>query len=152
MTCSDLIEHPEGGRYREVYRSGAVVQAPDGRQKAALTHIYFSLNPGEVSHFHRVAGDEVWNLYRGAGLRLVLWDGVSAGLRSVELSAASGAYCHVVPANCWQAAFPLSDTVLVGCSVAPGFEFADFELMRRTSSAAQALLAAHPDSASLIQP
>jgi len=152
MMCSGLIDHPEGGRYREVYRSGAVVHSPDGRRRAALTHIYFSLNPGEVSHFHRVASDEVWNLYRGTGLRLVLWDEGSDGLQSVELSDASGVYCHVVPANCWQAAIPLSDTVLVGCTVAPGFEFDDFELMRRTSPAAKRLLAEHPGSASLIQP
>ena len=70
MKPVDLIEHPEGGRFREVFRSAATVTRADGDERAALTHIYFSLNGDEVSRFHKVRSDEVWNLYRGTGLYL----------------------------------------------------------------------------------
>jgi predicted cupin superfamily sugar epimerase len=70
---TDLIEHPEGGRFREVFRSKARVTTRRGDSRSALTHIYFSLNQGEVSRFHRVTSDEVWNLYQGTGLRLYTW-------------------------------------------------------------------------------
>ncbi|MEL6320142.1 MAG: cupin domain-containing protein, partial [Cyanobacteria bacterium J06626_14] len=62
MQYDDLIEHPEGGRFQEIYRSSTVVQTATQQTKTALTHIYFSLNSDEVSRFHRVASDEVWNL------------------------------------------------------------------------------------------
>lgn len=70
MKPDDLIAHPEGGRFREVFRSGRIVSTQDGAKRSALTHICFSLEPGEVSRFHKVAADEIWNLYRGAGLRI----------------------------------------------------------------------------------
>ena len=124
---TDLAPHPEGGRYREIFRSPARVTTAAGADRAAVTHIYFELRPGETSALHRVAGDEVWNLYRGA---LRLWVGKDAGaLEPVELNAADDAFCFVVPAGLWQAAEPLGNgPALVGCTVAPGFEFADFEL------------------------
>ncbi len=68
MKPIDLTEHPEGGRFREVFRSAKTVFTQDGAIKSALTHIYFSLKSGEVSRFHRVASDEIWNLYQGSGL------------------------------------------------------------------------------------
>jgi predicted cupin superfamily sugar epimerase len=122
-------EHPEGGRFREVYRSVRSVRLEGGAVRCGMTHIYFQLRSGEVSHFHRLGSDEVWSLYRGEGVRLWLWDGVSSEVREVELSVGSGEFCHVVPSGWWQAAEPLGLEVLVGCTVAPGFEFEDFELM-----------------------
>lgn len=143
MQPIDLVEHPEGGRFREVFRSARVVTSHQGHSRAALTHIYFSLQPGEVSRLHRVSADEVWNLYRGE-LRLTCWSGGGEPPECIVLSAAAARFCHVVPAGSWQAAEPLAGEVLVGCSVAPGFSFADFELMRDDSEAARRIRALDP--------
>ena len=139
MQYADLLAHPEGGRYLEIYRSGRTV-ATDTSTRAALTHIYFALEAHEVRRFHRVSNDEVWNLYQGEGLYLYQWDGSSSTVESIELSAKSMNFCHVIPAGHWQAAVPLKDRVLVGCSVAPGFEFEDFELIDANSTVAKTLL------------
>ncbi len=139
-----LVEHPEGGRFCEVFRSAKIVSTQDGHSRAALTHIYFSLEPGEVSRFHRVGSDEVWNLYQGQGLRLFIWEGGDAPPRCVVLSAREFCFCCVVPAGSWQAAEPISEAVLVGCSVAPGFEFSDFSLIDPGSSEARRLVSMDP--------
>ncbi len=73
MIKIDFTEHPEGGRFYEVFRSGRMVYTEGNDRKSALTHIYFSLKPGEVSRFHRLTSDEVWNLYQGAGLNMYLY-------------------------------------------------------------------------------
>jgi len=140
MRPVDLIEHPEGGRFREVFRSAVSVHVQNGATRSALTHIYFSLNPGEKSRFHRVVSDEVWNLYQGAGLNLYLWAGDNSRPQRIILSAEEERFCHVVPAGTWQAAEPVRDKILVGCSVAPGFEFTDFEMMASDSREAGLLL------------
>ncbi|MEM9265702.1 MAG: cupin domain-containing protein [Cyanobacteria bacterium P01_F01_bin.13] len=150
MKYTDLAEHPEGGRYLEIYRSVTTVNT-DNKTRTALTHIYFSLEPYEVSRFHRVSNDEVWNLYQGEGLYLYQWDGSSSTIESIELSAKSMNFCHVIPAGYWQAAVPMKDRVLVGCSVAPGFEFEDFELIVPDSDMAKALLDMDPELSKLIQ-
>ncbi len=150
MRPTGLQAHPEGGRFREVFRSARRVVTPEGAARSALTHIYFSLGPGEVSTFHKVLSDEIWNLYQGPGLDLYLWDGSTAPPRRITLSAASNCYCHVVPAGMWQAAEPIDDAVLVGCSVAPGFEFSDFKLMAADSADAQRLIALSPEMARYI--
>lgn len=149
MKYSDLLKHPEGGRYLEVYRSGKLVAA-DNQTRTALTHIYFSLDMHEISRFHRVSNDEVWNLYQGEGLYLYQWDGSASTIESIELSAKSMNFCHVIPAGYWQAAVPMKDRVLVGCSVAPGFEFEDFELIDSTSSVAKTLLKLDPGLSKLL--
>jgi predicted cupin superfamily sugar epimerase len=92
-----------------------------------------------------VAADEVWNLYRGDGLRLHIWDEAAGSLHTITLSSSTDTYCHVVPGGFWQAAEPLGTAVLVGCTVAPGFEFEDFELMDPAAESARALLASHPE-------
>jgi len=145
MKPTDLIGHPEGGRFREVFRSTKTVSTQDGTARSALTHIYFSLKPGDVSRFHRVASDEVWNLYQGAGLNLYTWEGTDTLPECITLSAAENCFCHVVPADTWQAAEPVSGTVLVGCSVAPGFEFTDFTLLDPGSEEAGRLLSLAPE-------
>ena len=126
------------------------MRTPDGRARSALTHIYFSLNPGEVSRFHRVTADEVWNLYTGEGIRICTWDGTHAPVQQTILSVEMNQFCHVVPAGTWQAAEPLSGTVLAGCSVAPGFEFNDFDLLDPESRLARNLISLDPNMARLI--
>ena len=145
MKPIDLIDHPEGGQFCEVFRSASSVINHKGDTRSALTHIYFSLKPGEVSRFHRVASDEVWNIYQGTGLNLYLWNGSDNPPECIILSVENNNFCHMVPANIWQAAEPVSDTVLVGCSVAPGFEFDDFTLIDPESVDAAKLLSISPD-------
>ena len=137
MKPTDFIEHPEGGRFQEVFRSDATVTTSGGDTRAALTHIYFSLEEGEVSRFHKVKSDEVWNFYQGKGLWLYTWDGDDTPPTCTILSAESNCFCHVVAAGQWQAAEPIEGTVLVGCSVGPGFDFADFELIDPVSETAK---------------
>ena len=111
-----------------------------------------SLNLGETSLFHKVKSDEVWNLYEGGALLLYLWNEETEKMENVRLSKQDKEYCHVVPAGIWQAARSISDTVLVGCSVAPGFEFEDFELMDINGKEAKAIQQRYPDLKSLIIP
>lgn len=150
MDQSELIKHPEGGRFLEVFRSRAMVTRPDGQTRSALTHIYFSLNRGEVSRFHKVLSDEVWNLYQGPGLYLYTWDGSDIPPQQHELSAVSNSFCHVVRAGTWQAAEPIGDSVLVGCSVGPGFEFDDFELIAPSSDEATLIQSLDPTMSQFI--
>jgi len=152
MQPIDLQEHPEGGRFLEVFRSGTVVTRSDGQARSALTHIYFSLDDGEVSRFHRVRSDEVWSLYKGDGLYLYTWDGSHSPPVRHELSDTSSSYCHIVPAGNWQAAEPIGDSVLVGCSVGPGFEFEDFELIDPNSDQAGLIQSIAPNMSRFIVP
>lgn len=151
MRDDELRAHPEGGRYKEVFRSAARVMAGSS-SRSALTHIYFSLDTGEVSRFHKVKSDEVWNLYEGSGLVLFLWDEDKQALERVALSAANRDYCFVVRAGLWQAAMPVGAKVLAGCSVAPGFEFEDFQLIEPGSTVGQAILENHPELQRLVSP
>jgi predicted cupin superfamily sugar epimerase len=127
-----LKPHPEGGHYREVFRSSVSVQPGDGRgERCGLTTIYFLLNAGEQSRLHRVTSDEAWHFYEGDPLDL-LWMGDEptllhqARLGPVEAGMAPVA---VVPAGSWQAARSSGAYTLVGCSVGPGFDFADFQML-----------------------
>ena len=121
----DLKPHPEGGHYRETFRDSHNVD----RERAASTAIYFLLARGERSHWHRVDAAEVWHYYAGSALNLHIHD--ANGLQIVRLGADfNSGECPqaVVPAHAWQAAESAGDWTLVGCTVAPGFEFAKFEL------------------------
>jgi uncharacterized protein len=121
----DLKPHPEGGHYRETFRDESV--DADGRSRS--TAIYFLLARGERSHWHRIDAVETWHYYAGDALTLRIADG--KGQRSVKLGAdlAAGEEPQViVPPHAWQAAESNGDWTLVGCTVAPGFEFAKFEL------------------------
>jgi len=125
-----LQPHPEGGHYREVFRSGATVQTNDGRgARAALTTIDFLLAAGQRSAWHRVASDEVWHLLEGGPLRLHLLPPTLGEAQVVDL-AAGALRRHGVPAGWWQAAEPLAEFAYVGATVGPGFEFADFDFGR----------------------
>lgn len=120
----DLLPHPEGGHYRETFRDAP---GPDGRARS--TAIYFLLAAGERSHWHRVDAVETWHFHAGAPLELSLWDGGPVTRLRLGSDLAAGARPQgIVPAGVWQAAASLGDWTLVGCTVAPGFEFAGFEL------------------------
>ena len=131
LTAADIIRilelqpHPEGGHYRETFRDTETI---DGR-RAASTAIYFLLARGERSHWHKVDAVEIWHWHAGAPLRLeiagdhqrttiMLGPDIAAGQRPQGM----------VPTGAWQAAETLGDWTLVGCTVAPGFEFSGFEL------------------------
>ena len=118
----DLEPHPEGGWYRQVFKSPErVTRHADGAERTALTTIYFLLVEGTHSRLHRVESDEVWHFYEGDPLELQI-----RGAESVILDAENRV--HVVPARAWQAAYPQGAYALVGCTVGPGFEFEDFAL------------------------
>ena len=138
MSADELIQrlklspHPEGGYYRETFRSDATVVSPvHGLARHAVTDIYFLLKRGEVSRFHKVCHDEIWHFYSGASLRLLVYIGEEVS--EVIVGADRGEYKHVVPAGVWQAAESLGDYSLVGCTVAPGFDFEDFEFLADSS-------------------
>jgi uncharacterized protein len=121
----DLAPHPEGGHYRETFRDTASI----GAGRAASTAIYFLLRAGEVSRWHRVDAAEAWHWYAGAPLALTMME--EAGRHDVRLGCDLGSGERpqaVVPAGAWQTAASLGAWTLVGCTVAPGFEFAGFEL------------------------
>jgi predicted cupin superfamily sugar epimerase len=150
----DLRPHPEGGHYREVFRSSGQVTPADGRgARAALTTIYFLLPAGDVSRWHQVTSDEVWHLYEGGPLELLELDASGDALVRHRLGAigpGADAPVRTIPAGSWQAARPLGDYVLVGCTVGPGFDFADFRLLADDVEPAEKLRAAWPDASGLI--
>lgn len=134
----DLKPHPEGGHYRETYRASesigaSALPARHGGARALSTAILFVLGPGEFSAFHRLKSDEIWHVHGGSGLLLQVLhpDGRHEEIR---LGLTPGARVQaVVPAGAWFAAEPAEPDGcgFVGCTVAPGFDFADFELARR---------------------
>jgi predicted cupin superfamily sugar epimerase len=122
----DLKPHPERGHFRETFRDER--QAASGR--AASTAIYFLLARGERSHWHRVDAAEIWHWYAGAPLQLEIAqapDRIARVTLGGDLVAGERPQA-LVPAHAWQAAQSLGDWTLVGCTVAPGFEFTGFEL------------------------
>jgi predicted cupin superfamily sugar epimerase len=123
----DLRPHPEGGHFRETFRDERTL---DGG-RAASTAIYFLLARGERSHWHRVDAVEAWHWHAGSPLALATAAGDTGPVARVTLGpdlAAGERPQAIVPAGAWQAAESLGAWTLVGCTVAPGFEFAGFEL------------------------
>lgn len=122
----ELAPHPEGGFYRETFRDSCTVEG--GR--AASTAIYYLLGAGEVSAWHRVDAAEIWHYYAGAPLALDLSaTGDAAHRHILGPDVMRGERPQIVaPAGHWQSARSLGAWTLVGCTVAPGFEFARFEL------------------------
>jgi uncharacterized protein len=121
----DLRPHPEGGHYRETFRDPR--QDADGRSLS--TAIYFLLAADARSHWHRIDAVEIWHWHAGAALALQIAG--NNGIATVRLGAdlAAGERPQaVVPAGAWQAAESLGAWTLVGCTVAPGFDFRGFEL------------------------
>jgi uncharacterized protein len=148
-----LEPHPEGGWYRELHRSAATVLPADGRaERSALTCIHFLLAAGEVSRWHRVRSDEVWHFVAGDPLELLETDPPFAATERTVLGGHStGATAvHVVHAGRWQAARPNGAWTLVSCTVGPGFDFADFTLLRDDPAAAAGMRGLDPGTAALI--
>ena len=147
-----LQPHPEGGRFAEVYRSTSSVQPLDDRdRRAALTTIYFLLVAGEVSRWHRVRSDEVWHFYEGDPIELSIADESFTAVVPHRLGpvADDAMPVRVVPAGAWQAARTTGEYTLVGCTVAPGFEYADFQLLRDASALGHHARLEQPDVARL---
>jgi hypothetical protein len=145
----ELRAHPEGGYFNEVFRSPRLVAAQSGARSAS-TAIYFLLRAGEFSALHRVRSDEAWHHYAGDALELVILEGNAIRRERLGRDLAAGERPFaIVPADAWQAARPIDDThgyALVGCTVAPGFDFADFRMADR-----DALMRNYPAEAELIR-
>ena len=122
----ELKQHPEGGHYRETFRDTRL----DANGRARSTAIYFLLARGERSHWHRIDAVEIWHFYAGHALTLqIANDGCVPHLVKLGPDLASGERPQAtVPASAWQCADTTGDWTLVGCTVAPGFEFATLEL------------------------
>ena len=120
-----LKPHPEGGHYRETFRDTRT--DTDGRSRS--TAIYFLLARGERSHWHRIDAVEIWHYYAGSALTLRIADddGQWSFKLGPNLSAGEQPQA-IVPPHTWQAAESTGDWTLVGCTVAPGFDFAKFEM------------------------
>ncbi|HLU38174.1 MAG TPA: cupin domain-containing protein [Planctomycetota bacterium] len=149
-----LAPHPEGGFFREVHRSAAPVRPGDGRpERAALTVIYFLLAAGQASRWHRVASDEAWHFLEGDPLELYEADADFTRVATTTLgpfAPGSAAPVHVVGAGRWQAARSTGGYTLVACTVGPGFDFADFEMLRDRPAEADALRSVQPAFAGLV--
>lgn len=123
----DLKPHPEGGHFRETIRDRHAIEGT----RAHSTGIYFLLAAGERSHWHKVDATEVWHYYAGAALTLEIAASAQGPIERIKLGpdlAAGERPQAAVPAHAWQAAESQGDWTLVGCTVAPGFDFAGFEL------------------------
>ena len=133
----ELAPHPEGGWYKETYRSKEAIAAaalPERftGQRVFSTAIYFLLEAGNFSAFHKIKSDECWHFYTGDPLEVYILKPVG-NLDIIFLGSdisKQQVFQYVVPANCWFASRPSPDSKFsfVGCTVAPGFDFADFEL------------------------
>ncbi|MDK9709444.1 MAG: cupin domain-containing protein [Desulforhopalus sp.] len=165
ISALELSPHPEGGYYKEVYRSAVTVHSPlAGEGRNAVTDIYFLLLAGQVSRFHRVLHDEIWHFYEGAPLILIDIAAVDLQLREVGLggggmpddraklsSSAAGTqgrpmqFKHCVQGGNWQAAYSTGEYSLVGCTVAPGFAFSDFTFLADDIALQEAIITKYPD-------
>lgn len=128
-----LAPHPEGGYFRQIYCSTAQVDPRDGRsERAAITAIYFLLTADELSRWHRVSSDEVWHFLEGEPLELLQADPAfeSVGTTILGPFGDGSEPVRVVPSSRWQAARTLGAYTLVSCTVGPGFDWADFQLLR----------------------
>lgn len=133
----NLLPHPEGGWYKQTYKSAENISAaalPErfGGDRPFSTAIYFLLEKGNFSAFHRIKSDECWHFYQGDPLEIYILQNTGE-LTTVTLGNDIGKgqlFQYVVPAGCWFASRPApgSQYCFVGCTVAPGFDFADFEM------------------------
>jgi predicted cupin superfamily sugar epimerase len=126
ITRLELRPHPEGGHYRETFRD----KRADAQGRACSTAIYFLLARGEVSQWHRIDAIEIWHYYAGNPLTLrIAHEGCAPHIVTLGPNVARRERPQaIVPADAWQTAESTGDWTLVGCTVAPGFEFAKFEL------------------------
>ncbi|MCB2377117.1 cupin domain-containing protein [Hymenobacter sp. BT635] len=155
MTAQDTIDqlhllpHPEGGYFRETYRSADSLTTNSGQHRSVSTAIYYLLENEDKSHLHRIKSDELWFFHQGQALEIVcIADGQPTTIVLGPDFSRGEVPQAVVPAHTWFAARLQSQTgyALVSCTVAPGFDFADFELAQRA-----ALSAEFPHLAGLIE-
>ena len=124
----ELKPHPEGGHYRETFRDSRT----DANGRSRSTAIYFLLARNERSHWHRIDAVEVWHYYAGSTLTLKIADDDGEWSFKLGANLAAGEQPQaIVPPDTWQAAESTGDWTLVGCTVAPGFDFAKFEMAPR---------------------
>jgi uncharacterized protein len=132
-----LQKHPEGGYYREIYRSDEVIPQSAlpkrfGGDRAISTSIYFLLESNDFSAFHRIKSEEIWHFYKGSSLTIYMIseDGILTTAILGDDIENQQSLQVIVPRNTWFAANVnnMNDYTLVGCTVAPGFDFHDFEL------------------------
>ncbi len=148
-----LLPHPEGGFYRETYRSPSAVQTlSPAEHRSAVTTIFFLLKEGQYSRLHQVDADEIWHFYEGAPLELTrgALDGTPSETRLLGPVGAGRSPVLVVPAHAWQAARSTGAYTLVGCTVAPGFEFRHFKLLGDLPEVVARVKALHPELSGLI--
>lgn len=128
----DLQPHPEGGYFKETYRSTMSLNSPAvAQQRSALTDIYYALDRGDTSAFHVVEHDEIWHHYAGGCLHIFLLNPSTLELEVKMIGPeAKDGYKVVVPAGFYQAAEAKTSACLMGCNVAPGFDFKDFAFLR----------------------
>lgn len=138
-----LAPHPEGGYYRQVFKSERRVN--DG-SRSALTAIHFLLRAGERSRWHRVKSDEIWVHLEGSPISFYSFDGKSV----TESEIKAGDHLQIVPADVWQAAEARDGYALCACFVAPGFEFDDFSLMSDDAASRDALSSANGELLRLV--
>ena len=139
-----LVPHPEGGYFSEFYRSEqSVKSATVNQDRRSATHIYFLLPAGQVSLFHNVVHDEIWNFYEGDPLKLLKYDG--RGIEEEIIGPAGNGYVSIVKGGVYQAAESTGAYSLVGCTVAPGFEFEDFSFLRDERELKERFLEEYPD-------
>jgi len=131
----DLQPHPEGGHFREVYRSEEVIfkeNLPNRYQgdRSFSTSIYFLLERGEISAFHRLRSDETWYYHDGDNLEIFIIDKAGSLLRkTLGLNIEEGEKPQItIERGSWFAARTLGEFTFVGCNVSPGFDFVDFEM------------------------
>lgn len=146
----NLEPHPEGGHYKEVYRSEEEIDASlfsDSRKgrRSVSTAIYYLLEKNDFSAFHRIKSDELWHFYAGESVIIYVIDG-KGNLETYFLNRENP--LQIVPKNQWFAAEVEDESTyaLLGCTVAPGFDFADFELGKR-----EFLLSEYPNYLDLIE-
>ena len=141
----NLLSHPEGGWFKETYKSGENIAANAlparfSGERTFSTAIYFLLEQGNFSAFHRIKSDECWHFYAGDCLQVyvIQMNGTLDIIRLGNDMEQGQLFQYVVPANCWFASRPAlnSSFCFVGCTVAPGFDFADFEMADATALSA----------------
>lgn len=130
-----MQDHPEGGYFKETYRSSEMVENRNGATRSASTGIYFLITSDNFSAFHRIESDEMWHFHAGSPLSVyVLHDNGELEIIKIGLDLENGEQPQaVVPAGVWFASrVDVENSYsLVGCTVAPGFDFEDFELAKR---------------------
>jgi predicted cupin superfamily sugar epimerase len=145
-----LRPHPEGGWFREVFGEALTVEPADGRgTRRALTAIYYLLEAGQHSRWHKVRSAEVWTLLDGGTLALGTYDAGTKAFTEHRLAAeagdAPGEPLRAVPAGGWQAAYPISGYALAACVVGPGFDWADFTWLKDFPEELAGMRAAAPE-------